>query len=175
MLDIISWSPVEELSALVIMFGNGVRSEIDICQNPHRAPRGPLWEWAGGLKKGSFNFQLPRIDTHLTQSTKKVTPFSCKGRKLFEPLLKKCMYTWLLYTRDGNSCIVISVHISKRIEQGVPGKKYWKYCALLTCWSTRKTKWPACVYMIKSTTQAGVINVFISGFKCLSPLLVLYF
>ena len=66
----------------------------------------------------------------LTRPTTEVTPFSSKGRTLFESWLKE--YTWLVYNRDENLCIEKSVKKTKKsneLSKGSQGRNI-QNCAL---------------------------------------------
>ena len=89
-----------------------------------------------------------------------LTPFSSEGQKLFKPYLKK--YTWLVYNRDDNLCIVKSEQ-KLIVDQGVPMQKYsLKYCTRSVDMVVFKnTKWSPCVYMMKNITQTVRGDLFL--------------
>ena len=84
-----------------------------------------------------------------------LTPFSCKGQNVFVPYLKK--YTWLVYKRDENLCIVKSVQKLTNRARGCRAEIF-KILHLVDILVFKNTKWPTCVYMIKNIAQTVVIH-----------------
>ena len=86
------------------------------------------------------------------------TPFSSKGQKLFEPYLKK--YTWLVYNRDDNFCILKSVEqlTNQKLTNLARSHRaeIVKMLHSVDILVFENSKWPTCVYMIKNITQTVV-------------------